>query len=61
MKNLYPLLFSIVVHEELIRLNKKRMKTLKFGYCKLKQMEIIELMFADNMAIVSYVEKNLKS
>lgn len=56
---LSPLLFSIVL-DEAIKNAKKKMKTLKLGYWQMEQTEINELMFADDMAIVSDSEKNLQ-
>lgn len=56
---LSPLLFSIVI-DEAIKNAKKKMKTLKLGHWQMEQTEINELMFADDMAIVTDSEKNLQ-
>lgn len=56
---LSPLLFSVVI-DEAIKEAKKKMKKLKLGYWKMKETQLTELMFADDMAILADSEENLQ-
>ena len=56
---LSPLLFSLIL-DEAMKEAKKKMKTLKLGYWQMERIQLTELMFADDMAIVAETEKDLQ-